>query len=418
MSTEARQARAAEAWNLSNEVVVVGAGDPVGRPGYHDQCYDYVPHTEYRWLTDCRREGGIVAYDPKSGWVHFEPPVTEMELVWGPSPAPIGRPIEEFGPWLEARAGRPLAALGTYVNKDADAELSKTLSRILHHVRRPKDAGEIALMQKAAAATKAGYEAIRRAIRPGVSERDLQIEFEYAIQKAGADRPGYSSIVGAGADSAVFHLTPGAKTLAEGDYLLVDAGAEVEGYVVDVTRTFACGGLTDEKKKLHSAVVKSELAGVAACTDGREWHDVHAICARVIAETLGQLGVLKVSAEEAVEGGVMSLFFPHGVGHTVGLGVRDAMAQPPGIERDRTVAGVRVRIDMPLEVGYAVTVEPGCYFIPALLTSAERREKWADQVDFARAEAWLGHGGCRCEDTVVVTDGAPLNLTADISYLP
>ncbi|MBX3112589.1 MAG: M24 family metallopeptidase [Fimbriimonadaceae bacterium] len=418
MGVEARQAKAAAAWNLTDEIVVVGAGDPQGRPGYHDQCYPYVPHTEYRWLTDCRREGGIVAYDPKTGWAHFEPPVSEAECVWGPGPAPVGRPVAEFGPWLEERAGRPLAALGCYADPHADPKLSETLSRILHHVRRPKDAGEVALMRRAAAATLAGYEAIRRAVRPGVTERDIQIEFEYAIAKAGADGPGYASIVGAGPDSAVFHLTPGARALQEGDFLLVDAGAEVEGYVVDVTRTFACGGLTDEKAKLQAAVVAAEKAGVAACTAGREWHDVHALCARRMAEALVDLKVLRVSPDEAVAGGVMSLFFPHGVGHTVGLGVRDAMAQPPGLDRDRTVAGVRVRIDMPLEVGYAVTVEPGCYFNPALLTSEERRAKWADQVDFDRATAWLGHGGCRCEDTVVVTDAAPLNLTEAIPYGP
>ncbi|MBS1707502.1 MAG: M24 family metallopeptidase [Armatimonadetes bacterium] len=418
MSREARQAKAAAAWNLTNEIVVVGAGDPIGIPGGHDQCFPYKPHHEYRWLTDCKREGGIVAYDPKSGWVHFEPPVTEMELVWGPSPAPIGRSIEEFGPWLAARSGRPLAALGSYVNAEADAALSKTLSRILSHVRRPKDATEIALMQRAAVATKAGYEAIRRAIRPGVTERDLQVEFEYAIQKAGADGPGYGTIVGAGPDSAVFHLTPGDRALQEGDYLLVDAGAAVDSYVVDVTRTFGCGELSAEKLLLHAAVVESELAGVALCTLGREWHDVHHACAVVMAEALVKLGVVTCSAAETAESGLSSLFFPHGVGHTVGLGVRDAMAQPPGIERDRMVAGVRVRIDMPLELGYAVTVEPGTYFIPALLTDTARREKWGSMVNWDKAESWLGAGGVRVEDSVVVTEGEPLNLTSAISYDP
>ncbi len=418
MGIEARRDKAVAAWSLKDEVVVVGAGDPIHIPGGADQCFPYKPHPEYRWLTDCKREGGVLAYDPKTGWVHFEPPVTESEMVWGPGPAPTGRPIDEFGEWMASREGRPLAALGSYLSAVAEPGLSETLSRALSHARRPKDAAEIALMRRAASATKAGHDAIRKQLRPGVTERDLQVEFEYAIRKAGGDGPGYGTIVGAGPDSAVFHLTPGDRTVQEGDYLLVDAGAEVDGYVIDVTRTYACGVLSPKKKTLHDAVVEAELAGVAACTAGREWHDVHRLCATVMAGALVELGVVKCTVEEAVEGGLMALFFPHGVGHTVGLGVRDAMAQPPGLDRDRKVAGVRVRIDMPLEVGYAVTVEPGCYFIPALLQDEERRAKWAGQVDWAEADTWLGHGGVRVEDSVVVTDGAPLNLTADIDHAP
>jgi Xaa-Pro aminopeptidase len=412
-----RRRLAATAWNLSDELVLIGAGKPIGIPGGMDQCFPYKPHPEYRWLAERRREGGVLAYDPKEGWTLFEPPVTELELVWGGGPPATGKPIEELAGWIEARPGRKIAVLGCAIDgAAADPDFSSELRLALTHARRPKDASEIELMRRAARATAAGHAAAQRFIRPGVTEREIQVEFESAICRAGADGPGYESIVGTGSSSAIFHYAPShTKKVEPGDFVLIDAGAEVDAYVIDVTRTYpAEGRFAPDQQAIYDAVLKSLIAGNAACVVGAEWLDVHALAARSLASSLVDMGFLKCSAEEAMESEAIAMFLPHGIGHMVGLGVRDASGAFPGRTREAKAGGVRIRMDIPLDEGYTVTVEPGLYFSPAILGNEERRSKYASHVDWGLAESWIGRGGVRIEDNVLVTASGPVVLTDEI----
>jgi len=143
---------------------------------------------------------------------------------------------------------------------------------------------------------------------------------------------------------------------------------------------------------------------------------VHLTAALVIAEGLASLGILRGAPESLVETGAVGLFFPHGVGHLVGLGVRDAggvLAE----RRDDPPPYPNLRIDLPLAPGMVVTVEPGVYFVPALLEDPERRSRYADQVDWDRIEQMLEFGGIRIEDNVLITDGGHEVITADVPLL-
>jgi Xaa-Pro aminopeptidase len=135
-----------------------------------------------------------------------------------------------------------------------------------------------------------------------------------------------------------------------------------------------------------------------------------------MAEGLVQMGVLKGSAQSAVESGAMGLFFPHGLGHLIGLGVRDASGRKPGRPPSKRPGVVTIRCDFPLEAGYTITVEPGCYFIAPLLNDAENRAKHKDAVDWALVDRLLasGIGGVRIEDNIHITAGGPENLTGGI----
>lgn len=406
-----RRQAAADAWSLSDEVVLIGAGTPISIPGGADQCFSFKPHPEYRWLAERRREGGVLAFDPSRGWELFEPPITETELVWGGGEPPVGRSLGELNEWV---GGRKVRWLGT-PSAEIPGEVSDELREALLHARRPKDDSEIDRMRRAARATAAGHAAARQAIRPGATERQVQIEIEAAFFRAGADCTGYGTIVGTGPNSAVFHFVPGQRMIAENDLVLVDAGAEVDGYVIDVTRTYpASGEFTSEQQTLYDAVLKSELVAMDMCRVGVEWLDVHRATALSLSASLREMGMFTCSPEEAVESELIGLFFPHGVGHMVGLGVRDAGGPLPGRKGESRVGGIRVRMDLPLEAGYAVTIEPGLYFIPALLNDPKRREKYAAQVNWTEVEPWIGNGGIRIEDNVLVTTGEPLNLTSAI----
>lgn len=118
-SIEARRKRAADAWSLGDDIVLVAAGKPIGKPGGLDQTFPFATHPDYRWLTEAKREGGVLAFDPQEGWTLFEPPVTEAERVWGAGPAPTGRPIDELLPWIKAREDRTIRRLGAETDEES-----------------------------------------------------------------------------------------------------------------------------------------------------------------------------------------------------------------------------------------------------------------------------------------------------------
>jgi Xaa-Pro aminopeptidase len=410
---ERRRAAAAAAWDVGDAVVLVAAGDEIPVPGRGDRTYPYRAHSEYLYLTDRERPGGVLAFDPGEGWVEFVVPVTADELLWtglegDREGVPEGAwPRDELEGWL---AGRPARRLGA--TDDPDDALRNELIR----VRRPKDDDELERMRIAAEATRAGFAELAGIVAPGRTERELQVALEAAFLRSGGDFLAFESIVAAGDHSAVLHFSPTARELRAGELLLVDAGAEHRGYASDVTRTYPAGGeLTSEQAELHALVRAANLAAQARCTAGTEFTDIHWTAARVIAEGLAGLGLLKGDPDTLVERRTVSLFFPHGVGHMVGLGVRDAGGPAPG--RTPRDDFPRLRADLPLEDGFAITIEPGIYFVPALLNDPERRAQHRDTVDWDRAERMLGFGGIRIEDNVLVTPRGPENLTRDIPLL-
>jgi Xaa-Pro aminopeptidase len=417
---ERRRAAAADGWQVDDAIVLIGAGEPIHIPGRHDLTYPFRAHSEYFYLTDRNRPGGVLAFDPQAGWTDFVVPVSQDERVWSGVVGgdTEGVPRSEFYDWREARAGRPVACLGVSLpGVDADVPLSGDLRLALSAVRRPKDAVELGRMRTAERATRAAFAAIVPQLHAGVTEREIEAAFWAAAVSNGGDTVAYETIVGGGTNSAVLHFPPSRRPLAAGELVLIDAGAEHRCYASDVTRTFGVDGeLSAEQRELHNVVRAAELAGIERCTVGTEWRDVHLAAARVIAEGLVAFGVLRGDPAELVASGAVWLFFPHGVGHLVGLGVRDA-GDPIPERRDEPPPFPGLRINLPLEPGFVVTVEPGLYFIAALLQDPDRRARHRNQVAWDRVDTLLGFGGIRIEDNVLVTDEGYEVLTADIPLL-
>jgi Xaa-Pro aminopeptidase len=404
---ERRRAAASAAWNLDGGVALVAAGDTIPVAGRVDRTYPYRAHSEYLYLTDRERPGGVLAYAPADGWVEFVAPVTAEELLWtgledDREGVPEGtRSLDELEAWV---GGRPVRRLGAAA--DADIELRDALI----HVRRPKDDVELKRMRTAAEATRAGFAELVPLIAAGRTERELQIKLETAFLLNGGDFLAFETIVAAGDHAAVLHFSPTGRELRDGDLLLVDGGAEYRGYASDVTRTYAVGGtFTAEQALVHDTVRRAGKTAIAACRPGAEWHDVHRAAALVIAAGLVELGVLRGSPETLVESGAVTLFFPHGVGHLVGLGVRDT--GPASDEARQPEPGLpRLRLDIPLRARQAWTVEPGIYVVPALLA----RERGRDGVDWDRVDELDGFGGVRLEQNVLITDEGCETLTAAV----
>lgn len=417
-----RRARLASALPLGDAVLLVGSGQPVPLPEGTDQTYPFLAHAEYYYLTAQECPGGVVAFDPRDatdsatgGWVSFVPAVTEGERVWeGRTQAP-GTLLAELGPWLQARRARPIVALGAPIEGiRSEPALNASIREHFRHARRPKDHCEIARLRRGAQATAAGYAKLREHLRPGVTERALQIELEAEFFRHGATRTGYGTIVGSGPNAAVLHFEPTQRAAQEGEFVLVDAGAEIERYVTDVTRTYVVGRPSGFQRDLYQVVLAAEQNAIARCRPGLEWRELHLATAVQLTAGLVDLGILRGDPESLVEREAHTLFFPHGLGHMVGLGVRDGSGLLPGRSKDPRPSLRTLRMDLPLEAGYLVTVEPGLYFIPALLNDPARRERFSDCVNWTAAEKHLALGGVRIEDNVLVTDGEPEILTAAI----
>ncbi len=273
-------------------------------------------------------------------------------------------------------------------------------------------------MRVAFRATRAAFAAVLPFLREGVSERAAQIELEAEAFRHGAEAMAYDTIIGGGSNSAVLHFPPSARRFQAGELVLIDAGAQYLGYASDVTRTYPVGGRLDSRQEeLHSVVHRAERAAIEACAAGVEWRDVHLTAALVIAEGLAGCGILRGDPESLVESGAVWLFFPHGIGHLVGLGVRDAGGTPLPERRHEPKPYPNLRIDLPLEPGMVVTVEPGIYFVPALLDDPERRHRHQDHVAWDVVDAMPGFGGIRIEDDVLITDDGYEVLTAEIPVL-
>jgi Xaa-Pro aminopeptidase len=370
-----RRARLAAALNLTDGILLLGAGTPVPLPENTDQTYPFRAHSEFFYVTGVECPGAIAVFDPRDGprdgWMLFVPEVTEGERVWEAREQFAGEPLAAFPAWVTARRDRAAALLGAPLpGVRADEALTLKVREAFTHARRPKDELELVTMRHAAVATAAGYAKAAAIIAPGVTERAVQIELEAGFFRHGATRTGYGTIVGTGPNSAVLHFEPTARAALE--------------------------------------------KAIGRCVAGAEWRDVHLQCAVDMTGGLVSLGLMRGNAEALVEQEAHLLFFPHGIGHLVGLGVRDASGTLPGRPRSTRASLKNLRMDFPLAPGYVVTVEPGLYFIPPILNDPQRRGKFRDCVAWEKVTPHLALGGVRIEDNVLVTSGAPEVLTAAI----
>ncbi len=418
---ERRRAEVGARWQELGAVVLIGAGDLIFRPGRDDTAYPFESHSEYFYLTDRNVPAGVLAFDPADGWTDFQAPITVDDRLWSGATEDDteGLTTGQLGQWLEARSGARLAWLGTPpAGATPDAELVQELRFGLGDVRRAKDAVELERMRAAQQATRAAFAVAVPLLREGVSEREVQIELEAEALRHGAESMAYDTIIGGGPNSAVLHFAPTVRRLQADELVLIDAGAQHRCYASDITRTYPVGGeFTTVQREIHGVVHAAERAAIEHCVPGTEWRDVHRVAALVIADGLVQLGILRGDAEQLVASGAVWLFFPHGIGHLVGLGVRDAGGTPLRERRDEPKPYPNLRINLPLGAGMVVTVEPGVYFVPAILNDQANRRRYRDAVDWNRVEKLIGFGGVRIEDNVLITDDGYEVMTADVPLL-
>jgi len=200
--------------------------------------------------------------------------------------------------------------------------------------------------------------------------------------------------------------------MKSGDLAVLDSGAEsLLHYASDITRTFPVNGkFTSLQKDTYNAVLDAQLTAIDMMKPGITYKEVHLRAANVIAERLKAIGLMKGSTEDAVNVGAHALFFPHGLGHLLGLDVHDMeglgetlSGYDEKISRSDQFGLAYLRYGKQLEPGLVLTSEPGVYFIPQLISNWKADNKFADYIDYEKAEQMIGFGGIRIEDDIVVT---------------
>jgi Xaa-Pro aminopeptidase len=284
----------------------------------------------------------------------------------------------------------------------------RQLAEAMIDLRLVHDEAAIAQLRFAALVADAAHRAGMRATRPGQREFATRAAMEAAIVAAGC-ACSYNSIVTAHGE--VLHNERHAGIVAENDLLLADVGAETpEGWASDVTRVWpASGQFSSTQRELYEVVLRSQLAAIRAVKPGVRYLDVHRAGGRELLRGLIELGIFHGDLDDLYARGAAALFFPHGIGHLLGLDVHDMedlgdrAGYAPGRARSKNAGDRYLRLDRDLRPGMAVTIEPGFYQIPALLANPAEVGELENALDRKRLAAFADVRGIRIEDDVLVT---------------
>jgi Xaa-Pro aminopeptidase len=294
-----------------------------------------------------------------------------------------------------------------------DTGASDLLTRAVINQRAVKTSEEIAEMENALEIAHRMHTLAMRASRAGVKEQEVVGLIEGLASSQGRALA-YPVIFSR--EGHILHNHGHSHTLKAGDLVVHDSGAESpRHYASDITRTIPIGGrFSDRQRLVYQAVLSAQLAAINAMRPGVPYREIHDLAARVLVEGLEPTGIFKGDAADVVAGGAYALIFPHGLGHMIGLDVHDMEAlgenrvgYGEGQVRSTDFGRKSLRLARPLREGWVVTVEPGAYFIPALIDRWQAEGRHAHLIDYARAQEYSNFGGIRIEDDVLVTaDGA------------
>jgi Xaa-Pro aminopeptidase len=291
-----------------------------------------------------------------------------------------------------------------------DQQVSRQLVKAVIAQRAIKSNEEIAEIEGALEITWGMHTEAMKLARPGVREQEVAGAVEgIAISRGGALAfPVIFSVRG-----EVLHNHSHGNIMQEGDLAIHDSGGESPGhYAGDITRTIPIGGrFSDRQKEIYTIVHTALEEAIAAVAPGVPFRDIHLLAARRIAVGLGELGLMRGDVEAAVEAGAHALFFPHGLGHMMGLDVHDMeglgeddVGYDETTERSSKFGLGYLRLARALQPGFVITVEPGIYFIPQLIDRWRAEGKHEEFIDYERVEVYRDFGGVRIEDDVVVLD--------------
>ncbi|EFN53170.1 hypothetical protein CHLNCDRAFT_136970 [Chlorella variabilis] len=356
--------------------------------------YPYRQSADFLYLTGITQPYALAAVDSSRRFTLFVADPDAWREQWdgarlGPEaaaelPSKLGSLLGDASAVLydaEAKESCAVRQLPAFQEATAQQRV-QPLRPLMHKLRWRKSPAELALMQHSAQLAAAAMSGCIQRSQPGVHEHQLAVVFEHGCKAGGAQRMAYPPVVAGGPDACTIHYSRNDKSVPGDQMVLLDGGCEYHGYCSDVTRTWPTGGkYSGAQRAVYDAVLEVHRACLEACQPGATLRQLHHISVRLLAEAIAQLGLLPGQAAGDIMQGSYRRFYPHSVGHWLGLDTHDSSTMSH---------------DRPLEPGVVLTIEPGLY-IP-------------DDEAFGRYRGI----GVRIEDDVAVTAAGHEVLSADV----
>jgi Xaa-Pro aminopeptidase len=320
-----------------------------------------------------------------------------------------GRKVHYLPPYRSDTALAISALLGIPLG-DVKAKACRDFIKAVVDQRLIKSKEEVREIESALDVSAEMYRAAMKLVKPGRFEREVVGAMEGIVNALGCQMafPPIVTING-----QTLHMHSHANELRKGRMLVMDAGAESWlHYASDITRTVPVGGKFSRRQKdIYEIVLEGQETAIRSIKPGVNYKEVHLKTARVMASGLKDLGLMKGNIDDAVARGAHAMFFPHGLGHNLGLDVHDMedlgedhVGYDKTVQRSGQFGLAYLRMARELRPGHVLTVEPGLYFIPVLMALWKKEKKHKDFIVYDKAEAFLDFGGVRIEDNVLVTE--------------
>lgn len=410
-------------------VIYIKGADTMYRYGT-DYEFPFRQESNFWYLTGVNEPGYHAILDIKTGDYHlFNPKRDSQFAVWHGRIKPTEEIRELYAPDYLHYDNQLLSILNEldptviYCLDEEQAEFLEDLNRdftldidtladAVTYCRCIKTDYELDLMRKAARINNIAHLEVMKSVKPGMYEYEAKAIFDYHQVKHGLLQPAYTGIHAGGVNSAILHYVENNQKISDGDLYLIDAGFEYEGYSSDFTRTYPINGkFTDDQAAIYQVVLDALNNSIEMIVPGIKMEELHLEACRIILKGLKDVGVVKGDVEEMMASDIFALFFPHGLGHFLGLDTHDVGGYPKGVERIERPGIKYLRVRRELIPGMVITVEPGIYFIPALLKPALEDEEKAKFLNKEKVKSLFGFGGVRIEDNLVITDDGYENLT-------
>jgi len=356
-------------------------------------------------------------------WMGFQPLLLERAMGAGiKETAPLnqleetvkkaiqkGKKVHYLPPYRPETKLKIAQLLGTKPDLIED-NASKELTKEVVAQRSIKIKEEIDEIEKAHSISYEMHTTAMRMAKAGVYEREIVGKIEGIAFSHGCQLS-FPTILTI--DGQILHNHYHGNLLKEGRLLVNDSGAESEmHYASDITRTIPVGGkFTEKQKEIYEILLNSQVTAIQSIKPGIKYREIHLKVSKIIASGLKDLGLIKGDIEDAVREGVHAMFFPHGLGHLMGLDVHDMedlgedyVGYDDKTKRSDQFGFAYLRFAKELQPGHVLTVEPGIYFIPALIDKWKGEKKLTQFLDYERVEKYRDLGGIRIEDNVVVTE--------------
>ncbi|KAF2271464.1 putative Xaa-Pro aminopeptidase pepP [Westerdykella ornata] len=384
----------------------------------------------FYYLSGCNLADSYLTYEIETEKLTlFIPPIEPDEVIWSGLPMTVEEAKEKYdvddvqttndvNAYLSSSSSSALSTIYAIPEQVSDhitflaykdKELS-LLKRAIEICRVTKSPYEVALIKKANDISTDAHINVMRSVRNSRNEAELYGLFLKSCIERNAKHQAYHSIVAAGENAATLHYVKNDAPISGKDLLLLDAGCEVDCYASDITRTFPISGeFTKESFSIYEIVLSMQTRCLAALKTGVQWESVHELAHKVAIEGLRSLGILKGDPLELLKSRTSVAFFPHGLGHYLGMDTHDTGGNPNYSDPDPMFRYLRVRGNLP--AGSVVTVEPGIYFCRFIIEPYLKDPAQSCYINEQVLERYWSVGGVRIEDNILITEDGYENLT-------